>query len=144
MLPTNENPLLLRSLLNASDSLVVAWMSFIFFILPSIGLWLTNCQRYLSRDPNSFFISRTSCAALIAARIFNLFLITPGSCINLLKSFSSYFATLFTSKLSKALLYVLRRFRMVAHDNPACAPSRMRNSNNVLSSCTGIPHSLSW
>ena len=28
--------------------------------------------------------------------------------------------------------------------NPACAPSRMRNSNNRRSSCTGTPHSSSW
>src|SRR5262245_54929318 len=33
---------------------------------------------------------------------------------------------------------------MVSHDSPACAPSRMRNSNSVRSSRTGTPHSLSW
>ena len=43
--PTKEKPLSLRSLLRASDSVVVAWMSFIAFILPSIGVLLTNCQR---------------------------------------------------------------------------------------------------
>src|SRR6185503_8767890 len=33
---------------------------------------------------------------------------------------------------------------MVDHDRPACAPSRIRNSNSTRSSCTGTPHSRSW
>ncbi|CSI93961.1 Uncharacterised protein [Vibrio cholerae] len=27
--------------------------------------------------------------------------------------------------------------------NPACAPSNVRNSNSLVSSCTALPHSLS-
>src|SRR4029450_11916436 len=33
---------------------------------------------------------------------------------------------------------------MVSQLKPACAPSRMRNSNRTLSSWTGTPHSTSW
>src|SRR3712207_3770991 len=33
---------------------------------------------------------------------------------------------------------------MVSQLNPACAPSRTRNSNSSRSSCTGTPHSTLW
>lgn len=57
---------------------------------------------------------------------------------------SSYSATLCGSKPSNAVRKFSRFFSTVIHANPACIPSRINISNNLLSSWRGLPHSLSW
>src|SRR5213083_341074 len=44
----------------------------------------------------------------------------------------------------ECLAIVFTLLRTVCQLSPACAPSSTRNSNRVLSSCTGTPHSSSW
>jgi protoporphyrinogen oxidase len=141
--PTNRNPRFTKSLLIFSLNSDLGGISFSDFHSFRIGLFPTNPQIYLSKLPNSFCTFKNAFAFSIVARIFCRLRIIPASCINPSTFFSSYFATFFGSKLSNALRKFSRFRKIVIQLSPACAPSSVKNSNNVRSSCTGTPHSSS-
>ena len=68
-----------------------------------IGLFFTKFQMYLSKVPNSFWISMNCLALFIADAIFNLFLIIPSSLSNLRMSFWVNFET---TKGKKPIIYI--------------------------------------
>src|SRR5213596_2571893 len=119
----NLKPLSRSSLLIASDSLVVGgiWLRELNPCL--IGLPPTNRHTYPSKEPNSFRATRSCLAFVIVASILSRLRMMPGS---------------WRRRWMSLLL------RTVCQLSPACAPSSTRNSNRVLSSCTGTPHSSSW
>ena len=80
--PTKVNPRFLRSLLSFSDISVEAGMSDNFLNLFLIGLLFTKSHRYLSKDPNSFWILRNCFALLIVELILSLFRIMDSSWSN--------------------------------------------------------------
>src|SRR5258708_25937743 len=77
--PTNLKPRFFRSTLMASDSGVLAGMSFKLRRRLIIGLPPTNRHMYLSNEPNSLRTCRKGFALLTAARIFSRFRIIPAS-----------------------------------------------------------------
>src|SRR5512135_3411036 len=104
VVPTNLNPLLIKSLLMASDSGVLEGISVIFFQLFRTGLPFTNCHMYLSKLPNSFCTFRNALALVTAALILILFLMISELVSNRATAFSEYLEIFRASKLSKALL----------------------------------------
>src|SRR6185436_14043253 len=69
--PTKLKPRCLRSLLNLSDSGVLAGICRIDAQRFARGLPSTNCQQYLSKLPNSFWTARNARAFLTADSIFS-------------------------------------------------------------------------
>lgn len=83
-------------------------------------------------------------ALLMADAIFSRLRMIPGKYISRSTSAGVILATRSGSKSRNASRYPSLFLRMVIQLNPACAPSRIRNSNSFLSSVTNLPHSSSW
>ncbi len=118
----------------AVDSFVSAGMSFIDLRWWSMGFPLTNCQMYLSKEPNSCLIWRSFWALVIAACILALFRITPGLVRIISASAGVNFATVFGLKSAKAFLSASLRFKISSQVKPAWKPSSVRSSNSFWSS----------
>src|ERR1700676_420572 len=142
--PTKRKPRFCRSLLMASDSFVFAGTRLCVFQAFCFGVPPTNAQIYLSKLPNSLCTLRKACALLTAASTFSRLRMIPASLSSAFFLRASYRATFAGSNPSNTSRYRARFFKMVSQLKPACAPSRIKNSKSVRSSCTGTPHSASW
>src|ERR1700686_5024043 len=126
VVPTKPKPRARRSLLSRSESGVDAGTSAELFGRFTIGAPPANAQRYASNEPNSRCTARNACALRIDQPIFATLRTMPAFAASAARSRSPNFATLAGSKSRYALRYDLRLLRIVDHDKPACAPSRMR------------------
>src|SRR5437879_5743221 len=100
--PTKLKPRIFRSLLIASDSSLHARAGLDDARRFGIGLPPTNCQMYVSNEPNSFCTSRYDFAFAIADAIFRRLRTMPGFFSNCCCLRVVYRATVLGSKLSNA------------------------------------------
>lgn len=109
------------------------------------GLMIGEKRQDVPVKTAEFFLNGHKQFRIIDSAVdFKRFLTIPSNRINRSTSSAVIRATFSTSKSWKALRYPSRFRRIVSQDNPAWALSSTRNSNRVLSSETGLPHSSSW
>lgn len=143
VVPLNLKPLLPISLLIISLISVLAGRSFRVLRLFTIVFPWVKLRTYVSKEPNSFCISRKRCALFIVAWILSLLRMMPASCISSSYFFSSNFATFFASKFAKAFLKFALFLSTVSRLSPAWKLSNTKNSKSLVSSWTGVHRSLS-
>src|SRR6476620_3773927 len=118
-------------------------MSPIPFHRLTIGVSSTNDHRNVSSGPSAPS-ARIAAAFRTTDSTFRRFRKIDGSFSKRSTRAGVNRATFAGSNDANARRYPSRLCRIVDHDRPACAPSRLSISNRRASSWTGTPHSAAW